>query len=54
MQPEITGYSFPNDIHILWGLMNVIYPYCTGLVAGLFIVSSMYYVFRREEMRPEL
>ncbi len=52
MQPEITGYSFPNDIHILWGLMNVIYPYCTGLVAGLFIVSSMYYVFRREEMRP--
>lgn len=46
------GFSFPNDIHILWSLMIVMYPYVTGLVAGAFIVSSLYHVFARQELRP--
>ena len=50
--PEITGYSFPNDIYIIWSLMIVMYPYVTGLVAGAFIVSSLYHVFHRQELRP--
>jgi Ni/Fe-hydrogenase subunit HybB-like protein len=49
---EQGGYLFPNDLHILWDLMIVMYPYITGLVAGAFILSSLYHVFRREELRP--
>jgi Ni/Fe-hydrogenase subunit HybB-like protein len=51
MFPELTGYLFPNDVHIHWSLMIVLYPYITGLVAGAFIVSSLYHVFGREELR---
>ncbi|MHC4413759.1 MAG: NrfD/PsrC family molybdoenzyme membrane anchor subunit [Planctomycetota bacterium] len=49
---ELGGYLFPNDLHILWGLMIVMYPYITGLVAGAFILSSLYHVFNRAELRP--
>ena len=49
---ELGGYLFPNDLHILWGLMIVMYPYITGLVAGAFILSSLYHVFHRHELRP--
>jgi Ni/Fe-hydrogenase subunit HybB-like protein len=52
MIPEVLGYAFPNDIHILWSLMIVTYPYVTGLVAGAFIVSSLYHVFGRRELWP--
>ncbi|HUT53681.1 MAG TPA: NrfD/PsrC family molybdoenzyme membrane anchor subunit [bacterium] len=52
MNPELANFSFPNDVHILWSLMIVMYPYITGLVAGAFIVSSLYHVFGREELRP--
>ncbi len=45
-------FLFPNDLHILWGLMIVMYPYVTGLVAGAFILSSLYHVFNRNELRP--
>ncbi|MBI2343688.1 MAG: polysulfide reductase NrfD [Deltaproteobacteria bacterium] len=46
------NYLFPNDLHIHWSLMIVMYPYITGLVAGAFIVSSLYHVFGKEEFRP--
>ncbi len=49
---ENGGYLFPNDLHILWELMIVMYPYVTGLVAGAFILSSLYHVFQRNELRP--
>lgn len=49
---ENGGYLFPNDLHILWELMIVMYPYVTGLVAGAFILSSLYHVFHRQELRP--
>jgi len=52
MFPELTGFLFPNDVHIHWSLMIVMYPYITGLVAGAFIVSSLYHVFGNEELRP--
>ena len=52
MIPEVVGYAFPNDIHITWSLMIVTYPYVTGLVAGAFIVSSLYHVFNRKELWP--
>ena len=49
---ENGGYLFPNDLHILWQLMIVMYPYVTGLVAGAFILASLYHVFHRNELRP--
>ncbi len=52
MAAEAFGFSFPNDIHIMWSLLIVLYPYITGLVAGAFIVSSLYHVFGRTELRP--
>lgn len=52
MGEELGGFLFPNDIYILWSLMIVLYPYVTGIVAGAFIVSSLYHVFGRTELRP--
>ena len=52
MPHEVTGFLFPNDVHIHWSLMIVMYPYVTGLVAGAFIVSSLYHVFGREDLKP--
>ena len=50
--PEITGFAYPNDIHVHWSLMIVMYPYITGFVAGSFIVTSLYHVFGRQEFKP--
>ena len=50
--PEITGYAFPNDVHVHWSLMIVMYPYITGFVAGSFIVTALYHVFGKEEFKP--
>ena len=42
------NFVFPNEVHVTWTVMIVLYPYITGLVAGAFIVSSLYHVFGRE------
>ena len=42
---SLVNYFFPNEAEIHWSLMIVIYPYITGLVAGAFVVSSLYHVF---------
>ena len=46
-----TGYVYPNEA-VEWGLMIVMYPYITGIVAGTFIVSSLYYLFKNETLAP--
>jgi Ni/Fe-hydrogenase subunit HybB-like protein len=46
------GFVFPNEIHVTWSVMIVMYPYITGLVAGAFIVSSLYHVFGISGLRP--
>lgn len=48
----LSNYVFPNDLHIHWGLMIVLYPYITGIVAGAFIVSSLYHVFGVKDLQP--
>ncbi len=45
-------YVFPNEAHVTWSVMIVLYPYITGLVAGAFIVSSLYHVFNRDKLKP--
>lgn len=59
MHPESGGaaaavmsYVFPNDLHVHWSLMIVLYPYITGIVAGAFIVSSLYHVFDVKALKP--
>jgi Ni/Fe-hydrogenase subunit HybB-like protein len=37
--PQIQGYIYPNEIEIHWGLLIVVYPYITGVVAGAFILA---------------
>lgn len=49
---ESINFLFPNDLHVHWSLMIVMYPYITGLVAGAFIVSSLYHVFDKDEFKP--
>lgn len=46
------GFVFPNEQHVTWTVMIVLYPYITGLVAGAFIVSSLYHVFGFAKLRP--
>lgn len=48
----LTNYVFPNDLHVHWSLMIVLYPYITGIVAGAFIVSSLYHVFNIKQLQP--
>jgi len=52
MHEQGLNFLFPNDFHIMWSLMIALYPYITGLVAGAFIVSSLYHVFGRSELKP--
>ncbi|MDD3324077.1 MAG: polysulfide reductase NrfD [Sulfurospirillaceae bacterium] len=49
---ELLSYVFPNDQHVHWNLMIVIYPYITGVVAGAFIVSALAHVFNVKELKP--
>lgn len=46
------GFIYPNEGLIEWDLLIVIYPYITGLVAGAFVVSSLYHVFGLTRLRP--
>jgi Ni/Fe-hydrogenase subunit HybB-like protein len=47
-----SGYVYPNETVLPWGVLIVIYPYITGLVAGALIVSSLYHTFRIERFKP--
>ncbi|MBK5106150.1 MAG: polysulfide reductase NrfD [Burkholderiales bacterium] len=49
---KITGYIYPNEIELHWGLLVVIYPYLTGLVAGAFILASLVKVFNVKALQP--
>ncbi len=50
--PPIDGYVYPNEIHLLWSVLIVVYPYVTGLVAGAFILASLVKVFKVKSLEP--
>jgi len=52
MLPGVNGYIYPNEVELQWGLLIVLYPYITGLVAGAFILASLERVFKVEAVRP--
>jgi len=49
---QVTGYIYPNEVELQWGLLIVVYPYVTGLVAGAFILASLERVFNVKEVQP--
>ena len=49
---NVTGYIYPNEVELHWGLLVVLYPYLTGLVAGAFILASLERVFNVKELQP--
>jgi predicted membrane protein len=48
----VTGYMYPNEYELQWGLLIVVYPYLTGLVAGAFILASLERVFNVKALQP--
>ena len=52
MLSKVQGYIFPNELDLQWGILIVIYPFITGLVAGAFILASLERVFNVKELKP--
>jgi Ni/Fe-hydrogenase subunit HybB-like protein len=52
LMKQVTGYIYPNEIEVHWGLLIVVYPYITGVVAGAFILASLVKVFNVKEVQP--
>jgi predicted membrane protein len=52
--PHFKGYAYPNEATPgpLWGVLIVVYPYVTGLVAGAFIMASLVRVFNVKALEP--
>ncbi len=43
-------FVYPNE-YIYWTIQIVMYPFMTGLVAGAFVLSSLYHVFGVKELK---
>lgn len=43
-------FVYPNE-YIYWSIQIVMYPYMTGLVAGAFVLSSLYHVFDQKALK---
>ncbi len=48
----VQGFMYPNEVELQWGVLVVLYPFLTGLVAGAFILASLERVFRVEAVKP--
>jgi Ni/Fe-hydrogenase subunit HybB-like protein len=43
-------FCYPNE-YIYWSIQIVMYPFMTGLVAGAFVLSSLYHVFGVKQLK---
>jgi Ni/Fe-hydrogenase subunit HybB-like protein len=50
--PMVQGFMYPNEMELQWGVLVVLYPFVTGLVAGAFILASLERVFNVEAVKP--
>ena len=48
----LSNFVLPNDLHVHWSMMIVLYPYITGLVDGAFIIAALYYLFDIKTLKP--
>ena len=51
MLSKAQGYIFPNELDLQWGILIVVYPFITGLVAGAFILASLERVFNVKALK---
>ncbi len=52
MPPGVEGFMYPNEVELQWGILIVLYPFITGLVAGAFILASLERVFKVASVKP--
>lgn len=52
MLSRVEGFIYPNELELHWGILIVLYPYLTGLVAGAFILASLERVFKVKVLKP--
>lgn len=52
MLSKVDGFIYPNELELNWGVLIVLYPYITGLVAGAFILASLERVFKIKALKP--
>jgi Ni/Fe-hydrogenase subunit HybB-like protein len=52
MLSKVDGFIYPNELELQWGVLVVLYPYLTGLVAGAFILASLERVFKVKVLGP--
>ncbi len=52
MPAGVEGFMYPNEVALQWGILIVLYPYITGLVAGAFILASLERVFKVTSVKP--
>jgi Ni/Fe-hydrogenase subunit HybB-like protein len=50
--PGVEGFIYPNEVELQWGVLIVLYPFITGLVAGAFILASLERVFNVQAVKP--
>src|SRR4030042_3636052 len=43
-------FVYPNE-YIYWSIQIVMYPFMTGLVAGAFVLSSLYHLFGIQQLK---
>src|SRR5664279_4165096 len=43
-------FVYPNE-YIYWAIQIVMYPFMTGLVAGAFVLSSLYHLFNIKPLK---
>jgi Ni/Fe-hydrogenase subunit HybB-like protein len=48
----VEGFMYPNEMELQWGVLIVLYPFITGLVAGAFILASLERVFKVQAVKP--
>ena len=48
----VEGFMYPNEMELQWGILIVLYPFITGLVAGAFILASLERVFNVQAVKP--
>ena len=48
----VEGFMYPNEVELQWSILIVLYPYLTGLVAGVFILASLERISGVEALRP--
>ncbi len=46
------GYIYPNEFEVGWGILIVIYPFISGIIAGAFLIASLYRLFNVVSLKP--